>query len=53
MDQVFSFGKKMFGGGEKDGNSSFSNPFSMLFELDRDGDGKITEEGQYRTQYNT
>ena len=46
MDQIFSFGKKMFGGGNDGGDSAFSNPFSMLFELDRDGDGKITEEGK-------
>ncbi len=48
----FSFGKKIFGGSDGDsGDSAFKNPFSMLFEMDRDGDGKITETGKYTTQF--
>ena len=52
MDQIFSMGKSLFGGGSNDdegssGGLDFSNPFAMLFQLDRDGDGKITEEGNF------
>lgn len=42
MDQIFSMGKSLFGGG--DGDSS--NPLAMFFQLDRDGDGKISEDGK-------
>lgn len=41
-----SFGKSLFGGGEdEEGGVDLSNPFAFLFQMDRDGDGKITEEG--------
>ena len=46
---MFSFGKKLLSGGggddEKDG-LNLSNPFAMFDKLDRDGDGKITENGR-------
>ena len=46
---MFSFGKKLLsgigGGDDKDG-SNLSNPFAMFEKLDRDGDGKISENGR-------
>lgn len=42
-------GAKLFGGqdGEEESGEGmdFSNPFSMIFQMDRNGDGKISEEG--------
>ena len=45
MDKLFGFAKSIFGGDDDEDNAS-SNPFAILFKLDRDGDGKITEDGQ-------
>lgn len=47
MDQIFSMGKSLFGGGGDDGDGGFSNPLAMFFQLDRDGDGKISEDGLF------
>lgn len=46
MDKLFSFGKSIFSAATEDKDEDdFSNPFEMFFKLDRDEDGKITEEG--------
>ena len=56
MNQLFSIGKKVFKSKHEDnddddehnGSSSdkFGNPIAMLKTFDRDGDGKITENGK-------
>ena len=50
---MFSIGKKIFGGNDDNAEGAgvdLSNPFAMLFQLDADGDGKITEKGTYKLQ---
>ena len=55
MNQLFSIGKKVFKSKHADneddelsGSSGdkFGNPIAMLKSFDRDGDGKITENGK-------
>ena len=41
MDKLFGFAKSVFG----DEDNAYSNQFAILFKFDRDGDGKITEDG--------
>jgi hypothetical protein len=61
MNQLFSIGKKIFkdksddnqnenetlgdASGDTNSNSKYGNPVAMLKTFDRDGDGKITENG--------
>ena len=48
MDKLFSIGKSLFSAAtqnDEEEEDGFSNPFEMFFKLDRDEDGKISEEG--------
>lgn len=49
MNQLFSIGKQFFNKKSNDDDSetpgSSKNPLSLIKQLDKNGDGKITEEG--------
>lgn len=52
MNQLFSVGKSLFKnkkGNDHDegGSSDGMNPIAMFKQLDRNGDGKITEDGRF------
>lgn len=54
MDQLFSVGKQIFkkrnkneDNAESSGSKEGFNPLTMFKQLDKNGDGKITEEGKF------
>ena len=50
MDQIFSIGKNLIGGGGDSGSSGLGgigDALTLFKQLDRNGDGKITEDGNF------